>query len=78
MTITYIVQHEPLPVSSPEAPEDAKQGNRSGSTEQMKTRRMAFCNKYKDWTEADWSTDIYSDESMFRRIRATRPRVRRP
>ncbi len=32
MTITYIVQREPLSVSSPEAPEDAKQGNRSEAT----------------------------------------------
>ncbi len=23
-------------------------------TEKMKKRRMAFCNKYKSWTEADW------------------------
>jgi transposase len=47
-------------------------------TEKMKKRRMAFCNKYKSWTEADWSTVMYSDESMFRCIRATRSRVRRP
>jgi arsenate reductase-like glutaredoxin family protein len=47
-------------------------------TEKMKKRRMAFCNKYKSWKEADWSTVMYSDESMFRCIRAMRSRVRRP
>jgi hypothetical protein len=29
-------------------------------TEKMKKRRMTFCNKYNDWTEADWSTVMYS------------------
>jgi hypothetical protein len=47
-------------------------------TEKIKKRRMAFCNKYKSWTETDWSTVMYSDESMFCCIRATRSRVRRP
>ncbi len=47
-------------------------------TEEMKKRRLAFCNNTKDWAEADLSTVLYSDKSMFRCIRATRSRVRRP
>jgi hypothetical protein len=31
-------------------------------TEKMKKRRMTFCNKYNDWTGADRSTVMYSDD----------------
>lgn len=47
-------------------------------TEKMKRKRLAFCKQYQHWTAADWSTVMYSDESTFRCIRATRSRVRRP
>jgi transposase len=44
----------------------------------MKKKRLAFCRKYKHWTAADWEKVMYSDESTFRVIRATRTLVRRP
>jgi transposase len=47
-------------------------------TEKMKKKRLAFCKKYKHWTAADWESVMYSDESTFRVIRATRILVRRP
>ncbi len=47
-------------------------------TQKMKKKRLAFCNKYKNWTSAERQTVMYSDESTFRRIRATRSLVRRP
>jgi hypothetical protein len=47
-------------------------------TQKMRKKRLAFCKKYKNWTSADWETVMYSDESTFRCIRATRSLVRRP
>jgi transposase len=47
-------------------------------TEKMKRKRLAFCHTYKNWSADDWAKVMYSDESMFRCIRATRSRVRRP
>jgi hypothetical protein len=47
-------------------------------TEKMKVKRLAFAKKYVGWTEEDWSRIMFSDESMFRCIRASRIRVRRP
>jgi transposase len=47
-------------------------------TKQMKTKRLAFAKKYRHWTEEEWSRVMYSDESTFRCLRATRTRVRRP
>ncbi len=47
-------------------------------TMKMKKKRLAFCRKYRHWTAADWEKVIYSDESTFRVIRATRTLVQRP
>jgi hypothetical protein len=47
-------------------------------TSQMKKKRMRFCKKYKDWTAAEWEKVMFSDESTFRVIRATRSLVRSP
>jgi len=44
----------------------------------MKKKRLQFAKKHKDWSAADWSKVMYSDESTFRCIRATRSKVRRP
>ncbi len=47
-------------------------------TRQMNAKRLAFAKKYRHWTEEEWSRVMYSDESTFRCLRATRTRVRRP
>jgi transposase len=47
-------------------------------TSVMKKKRMLFCKKYKDWTPAQWEKVMFSDESTFRVVRATRSLVRRP
>jgi transposase len=47
-------------------------------TKKMKERRLAFAKKYRQWTEEDWAKVMFSDESTFRCLRATRSRVRRP
>jgi hypothetical protein len=44
----------------------------------MVKKRLAFCRKYKHWTEADWEKVMYSDESTFRCIRSVKSKVRRP
>jgi hypothetical protein len=44
----------------------------------MKKKRIAFAQKYKDWTTEQWSRVMFSDESTFRCIRATKTKVRRP
>jgi hypothetical protein len=41
-------------------------------------KRLAFAKKYRHWTVEDLRRVMYSDESMFRCLRATRIRVRRP
>jgi hypothetical protein len=40
--------------------------------------RLAFAKKYKHWTEKKWSKVMFSDESTFRCLRATRSRVHWP
>lgn len=47
-------------------------------TKAMKKKRLAFCKKYKDWTEEQWSHVMFSDESMFKCIRSASTKVRRP
>jgi hypothetical protein len=47
-------------------------------TAAMKKKRLAFCHKYKGWTEEQWSTVMFSDESMFKCIRSASTKVRRP
>ena len=47
-------------------------------TKKMMDKRLKFAKKYKDWTPEAWSKVMFSDESTFRCIRATRSRVRRP
>jgi transposase len=47
-------------------------------TKKMKAKRLAFAKKYRSWTEEEWSRVMFSDESTFRCLRATRCRVRRP
>ena len=44
----------------------------------MKKKRLAFCNKYKHWTQEQWSRMMFSDESMFKCIRSASTKVRRP
>jgi hypothetical protein len=44
----------------------------------IKKKRLAFAKKYCYFTADDWSTFMYSDESMFRCIRSIRSMVRRP
>jgi hypothetical protein len=43
----------------------------------MKKKRLAFAQKYKDWTTEQWSCVMFSNESTFRCIRATKTKVRR-
>ncbi len=45
-------------------------------TEKMKEKRLAFAKKYRNWSEEDWSKVMFSDESTFSCLRATRSRVR--
>ena len=47
-------------------------------TKAMKKKRLAFCHKYKHWTQEQWSHVMFSDESMFKCIRAASTKVRRP
>ncbi|CAJ0956160.1 unnamed protein product [Ranitomeya imitator] len=35
-------------------------------TAAMKTKRLAFCKKYQDWTSEEWKKVMFSDESTFR------------
>jgi transposase len=41
-------------------------------TKKMKSKRLAFAKQYRHWTEEDWSKVMFSDESTFRCVRATR------
>jgi hypothetical protein len=47
-------------------------------TKKMKAKRLAFAKKYQHWTEEDWIKVMYTNESTFRCLRASRKRVRRP
>ena len=47
-------------------------------TAAMKTKRLAFCKKYKDWRPDEWDKVMFSDESMFKCIDGGSARVRRP
>jgi transposase len=62
---------------------DLKMPSRSAAqkpllTAAMKKKRLAFAKKYKDLTPDQWSRVMFSDESTFRCIRATKTKVRRP
>ena len=47
-------------------------------TAKMKQKRLNFAKAYSHFTPEDWSKVMYSDESTFRCLRATRTKVRRP
>lgn len=47
-------------------------------TPAMVKKRLAFCRKHRHWTEEDWETVMFSDESMFRLINPRSVTVRRP
>jgi transposase len=40
--------------------------------------RIAFCKKYKDWTEDQWLSVIFSNESTFTQFSSSTRHVRRP
>lgn len=44
----------------------------------MKTKRVAFAKKYKDWTPEQWSSVMFSDESAFKCVQMRHRTVRRP
>lgn len=44
----------------------------------MVKKRLAFCKKHLHWTEKDWETVMFSDESTFRLINPRAQKVRRP
>jgi len=44
----------------------------------MKTKRLAFANKYQHWTPEQWSSVMFSDESTFKCIQMRHRSVRRP
>jgi transposase len=59
---------------------DLKMPSRSAAqkpllTAGMKKKRLVFAQKYKDWTTEQWSRVMFSDESTFRCIRATKTKV---
>jgi len=47
-------------------------------TPAMVRKRIAFCRKHRSWTEDDWESVMFSDESMFRLINPRSVTVRRP
>lgn len=47
-------------------------------TEKMIRKRLAFCKKYRSWTEKDWETVMFSDESTFAIVNPRGQKVRRP
>jgi transposase len=47
-------------------------------TARMVKKRIAFCKKYRSWTEKDWERVMFSDESTFRLVNPRAQRVRRP
>ena len=40
--------------------------------------RIAFCQKYKDWSPEDWENVIFSDESLIEQFGGRSTSVRRP
>lgn len=42
------------------------------------SKRLQFCNLYKDWSPDDWSKVLFSDESMFHQFRDSTQYVRVP
>jgi hypothetical protein len=67
-------------LSYTEAPEDSKQdcGPKTSPYKKMKEKGLAFVTNYWNRTEDDWSKVIFSDESTFCCLRATRSCARRP
>lgn len=47
-------------------------------TAKMKKQRIAFCEKYKNWTIEQWKTVMWSDESTFQMFPTPKVFVRRP
>jgi hypothetical protein len=47
-------------------------------TEKMVRKRLMFCRKHHDWTEEEWETRMFSDESLFRLINLRAQKVRLP
>jgi transposase len=47
-------------------------------TSAMVKKRLRFCKKHLHWTEKDWETVMFSDESTFKLINPRSQRVRRP
>jgi transposase len=47
-------------------------------TAAMVKKRLSFCKKHLHWTEKDWETVMFSDESTFKLINPRSQRVRRP
>ena len=47
-------------------------------TARMKKQRLAFCNKYRDWTIEQWKAVMFSDKSSFQMFPAPKRFVRRP
>ena len=47
-------------------------------TAAMKTKRLQFALQYKDWTTAQWSKVLFSDESTIQQFAARKKNVRRP
>ena len=47
-------------------------------TKKMKLKRLVFAKAYRHFTPEDWSKVMFSNESTFRCIRATKSKVRRP
>ena len=44
----------------------------------MKTKRLQFALQHKDWTTAQWSKILFSDESTIQQFAARKKNVRRP
>lgn len=44
----------------------------------MKQKRLDFAQKYKDWTIADWSKVLFSDESTLVQFNTRKRQIRRP
>ena len=47
-------------------------------TAAMKTKRLQFALQHKDWTTAQWSKVLFSDESTIQQFAARKKNVRRP
>lgn len=65
--------------SSREAEAALKNRHQQASPHQKdEGQETGLCKKYQHRTDEDWSKVMYSEESTFRGVRATRNRVRRP